>query len=372
MKTALTLTELATKLEDLNRDKRDFIVPTNALTMLTDSKIPTQGQSTIIATSELIGGKASVSRFDVNSHCQTQIDSRVKVFGGNATRIRQDYPELYDYGVNHIWHKDPETRMLRTLGGKSRAWLSPKYRRMDNLDMANAILPVLTDQTNVEIASCDVTDTKMYIKVRLPWMTKRTDLFTNHMGSSGEIFEACVVFSNSEIGSGRLSITPSVLSHSCTNLCIVTAVAMSKYHLGRSMDSEIEEPTEIFSDNTIKMDDRALWGKVKDTTLHAITEAQEWFDVVVDKFRIAEGNKIEVNSEDLHRSLKRNLGLTEMESALVCAKFGGNHIHNQYGLVNAITDASKHMDYDSATKMEMAGGKVLDMSSKSLEKLCNN
>lgn len=59
-------------------------------------------------------------------------------------------PQLLAENVNH-WLKDkavqaqlnPERRMIRTLDGNVRAFLSDRYRRIDNEMVAEAVLPVI-------------------------------------------------------------------------------------------------------------------------------------------------------------------------------------------------------------------------------------
>jgi hypothetical protein len=56
--------------------------------------------------------------------------------------------------------------MVRTLDGKMRAFLSDRYRRLDNYDLAEAVLPILVEMgEGIRIVSTELTDSRMYIKV---------------------------------------------------------------------------------------------------------------------------------------------------------------------------------------------------------------
>lgn len=53
--------------------------------------------------------------------------------------MRQEYPSLLDENINRWFQKTPERRMLRTLDGNIRAFLSDRYHRLDNLELAVAV-----------------------------------------------------------------------------------------------------------------------------------------------------------------------------------------------------------------------------------------
>ena len=60
-------------------------------------------------------------------------------------RMRDQAPELLAANVNEWFQQKPERRMVRTLDGQMRAFLSDRYRRLDNFDLALAVLPVLKE-----------------------------------------------------------------------------------------------------------------------------------------------------------------------------------------------------------------------------------
>jgi len=58
--------------------------------------------------------------------------------------------------------------MIRTLDGQVRAVLSERYRRLDNYDLAENVLPILQRLDGARFESVELTDTKMYLKVVTP------------------------------------------------------------------------------------------------------------------------------------------------------------------------------------------------------------
>ena len=59
--------------------------------------------------------------------------------------MRSDAPALLAHNVNHWFKTQPAERMVRTLDGKARAFLSNRYRRLDNFDLLHAVMPVLAE-----------------------------------------------------------------------------------------------------------------------------------------------------------------------------------------------------------------------------------
>ena len=94
-----------------------------------------------------------------------QIADRLNIPYKYYERKRLDYPALLDKNVNGWLLKHPERRMLRTLDGKLRAFLSDRYRRLDNLELVDHVLPVIAEMKGCEIISCDITETHLYLKV---------------------------------------------------------------------------------------------------------------------------------------------------------------------------------------------------------------
>lgn len=55
--------------------------------------------------------------------------------------------------------------MIRILDGNVRAFLSYRYRRLDNLELCAAVLPVIQEMNGANIESCEVTPAHLYLKV---------------------------------------------------------------------------------------------------------------------------------------------------------------------------------------------------------------
>ena len=84
-----------------------------------------------------------VLSYAVSEVAHRQIAERLNIPYKYYERMRLDYPELLDQNINGWLARSPEKRMLRTLDGKLRAFLSDRYRRLDNLELVDHVLPVL-------------------------------------------------------------------------------------------------------------------------------------------------------------------------------------------------------------------------------------
>src|SRR5262245_14401480 len=104
----------------------------------------------------------------LTNYAHGQLSQHLGIPKAYYDRMRAEQPALLAGNVN-TWFKADATnkRMLRTLDGQVRAVLSPKYRPLDNFDLANVVLPTLIDR-KAEIVSAELTETRMYIKAILP------------------------------------------------------------------------------------------------------------------------------------------------------------------------------------------------------------
>jgi hypothetical protein len=188
MKTGITLQEMAAELQRRDAAKRDFVAPT--LQLAVDSF-----KGTEIALD--LGSKSQ--KFDTTDNFRKQLQTHYQIPAEYADRIRTNQPHLYAHTVNHFLKNAPARRMIRTLDGKARAFLSDSYRPLDNLDLANAVLPALLERQDMRVESTQFTEDRFYIKAVFPKLEAKV---------VGDVVQMGVVISNSETGKGSLSIAP--------------------------------------------------------------------------------------------------------------------------------------------------------------------
>ena len=134
MKAGRTLQELAIELSRQQGAKKDMIVDTGALRM-------DASESGILLS---VAGSGTASQYGINEIAHRQIGQHLKIPAVYYDRMRSEYPDLLAQNVNGWFTRAPSTkRMLRTMDGTARALLSDRYRRIDNFEIANAVLPII-------------------------------------------------------------------------------------------------------------------------------------------------------------------------------------------------------------------------------------
>ncbi|MBW0115662.1 DUF932 domain-containing protein [Pseudonocardia abyssalis] len=170
-------------------------------------------------------------------------------------RLRAEQVGLYDANVNTWLGVEPDRRFLvRGLhdpdggSGVARAVLSDSYRMVDNLDVLMAALEgVRTAGVPVDIAGCDLTERRMYVKVRAPQVAEYApellagyrSPFTGARGADNPLVFAGFVLSNSETGHGSFSLTPQLTVEVCDNGMTITRDAVREVHLGGRMSDGV-------------------------------------------------------------------------------------------------------------------------------------
>jgi hypothetical protein len=355
MKTGKSLVELATELERQVKTRQDFIAP--------------QGKVDIkVVEGEIVLDGLNGEPKALTPYAHRQLADLHEIPAKYYDRMQAEQPELLAQNLNTWLHADPSAlRMVRTLDSRVRAVLSPKYRPLDNYELANAVIPTLIKH-KVQIVSSELTETRMYIKGILPELSDELptglQFGVGHSavtgsrtyGRDGKLV-AAIVISNSDLGNGSLRVEPSVFTTWCTNLAILMAAAMKKYHVGRS--NEAGEDFSIYRDETREATDRAFFMRVTDVVRSAFNE--DAFKAAVNQIRDAA--KTEIKSKDLPTVVEvavRQLALPVATSNSILTALARGGDLTKWGLSSAITEVAGEVEsYEVATQLERAGGEVL-------------
>jgi DNA-binding phage protein len=339
MKTGKSLSQLAAEIERQAEGKRDYVADTRTLHMTDESQLAIEVNDSQVT-------------LDVTSHAHRQIADRVGIPTKYYDRIATNTPQLLAANVNTWFNHKPERRMVRTLDGNARAFLSDRYRRIDHYELLQAVLPVVGEMgEGVQIASTEITDSRVYLKV----INKQLELEVQ----KGDVVQAGFVISNSEIGMGAVRVEPLIYRLVCTNGMISQDFSQKRYHVGRAAASE-EEAYELFTDETLQADDQAFMLKVRDTVRAAVDLTK--FSLIVERMREATERKIEGNPVKAVEIASRSFGLNQTENSGVLTHLIQGGDLSAYGLLNAITRTAQDVDsYDRATELERMGSQVLSL-----------
>jgi hypothetical protein len=346
MKTGQTLSEMAKELERQKGAKRDFIAPTQELEVKYENAHDAMPNEVSGTFTMKVNGHGE---FGIGDTAHDQLSNRLGIPRKYYDRMQNTAPELLRSNANYWLKHEKEKRMVRTLDGNMRAFLSSRFRPLDNFELAECVLPVLIG-TGCKIESSALTDKRIYIKAV-------TDKLTAEV-RKGDIVQAGIVVSNSEIGLGSVRVEPLIYRLVCTNGMIVNDHAMRKYHVGRNSDVDLAE--EFFRDATRRADDRAFWMKVRDVVSGAFRK--DVFDRVVDKMRNVVDAEIVGDVARVVEVVQEKYQLNDGERSGILTHLIKEGDLTQYGLVNAITRYSQDIvDYDRATDIERLGGVVLEL-----------
>ena len=347
MKSGMTLQNLAVEIDRVRRTKCDYLIPSSSLSMRTfpdsSGNVPTMAFNAPNGLQQL--GLTEVAR--------RQLADKLRIPFVYFKRMQDEQPALLDSNVN-VWlgSEGNETRMIRTLDGNVRAVLSKRYRPIDNWQVAEWVLPLLNAFDDARVESCSLTETRMFLKVVTPRITEEV--------APGDLVQAGVVISNSEVGHGSLSIQPLVFRLKCKNGLVASEGTMRRAHIGRVLEANDDGVT-VFQDDTLRADDRAFMLKVRDIVRQAMSEST--LRLAVDRMRRTARIVIEGSPVRTVEILADRYALNEEEEGGVLRHLITGGDLSGYGLLNAVTAYSQEVtDYERATDFEELGGKLLDLS----------
>lgn len=340
MKQGKTLAELCKELQRQRQNRQDFLADTRSLEVESN----TYGSTLHLS----LDGKTY--GFGIGELAHQQIATRLNIPYHYYQKMQSEATDLLDQNINRWLNQYPERRMIRVLDGNVRAFLSDRYRRLDNLELCAAVLPVIQEMQGSQIESCEITPTHLYLKV----VNRRIKAEVK----VGDVVQAGFVVSNSEVGLGSLRVEPLVFRLICKNGLICKDLAQKKYHIGRQVNASEDSAYELYSEETIAQDDKAFFMKVQDIVRAAVDEAR--FLLTVDKLR--EATQIPLKHEPVKavELLADKFQLTESEQGDILRQLFMQDESSRYGLVNAVTAASKiAKTYERATDLERIGGEIL-------------
>jgi hypothetical protein len=352
----LALNDLAAKIVREARAKRDFHASTAKL-------VATDTGSIALATAD--------EQFTLTPtpFALRQIGDHAGIPAKYVDRMATEAPALLASNLNHWFQAEPTTRLVRThINGTQtlRAYLSDKYRPMDNDDLAAHVLPIIM-QAGWKIKSAQVTEKKLYIQAISEAMSAEIQQATEAGGRGFQrthIIHPGVVISNSEVGAGRLNIESLLYDEFCTN-GMISGGTLRRNHVGKAFDGfdGDENASEFFSDATRKLDDAALWSKVSDVLTGTINEAK--FQALVGKLQGLTTVKLDGTIAEIVDVTARNYGFTATEAESILQHFAAGGDLSAFGLVQSVTrTAQDATSYDRAVEIEKIGGDMFGVYSK--------
>lgn len=229
-------------------------------------------------------------------------------------------PTLFDTVVNTLLSsKGAERRLVRTLDGSARAFLSDSFSvDLDNYDVfryaARAIEEAGLGPENV--LSAEVTERRLYLKVVSPRIRAEIspeNLRTPHgMLKEPQIIQAGFVLTNSETGLGSLRVSMLVYRLQCTNGWIKEE-SLRQRHVGKSLESG--DDGSVYRSDTRAQDAKLRLMKVRDHIAAALDAGA--FREFAARMQESACVRLEGSPERCVEATARKFGLTQSEKELV-------------------------------------------------------
>ena len=354
MKAGLTITEMAKEIERQAAAKVDYLVNSRNLEMASLGAPP--------MLRVLDGGVDQMEPLAIQETAHRQLGTHLGIPWRYYEKMLQEGPDLLSHNVNHWLRRgEPVQRMLRTLDGKARAFLSNRYRPIDNFEIVTTVLPLIMEMRGARFESSQITENYMYLKIVNPELTGEVRV--------GDVVQSGIVISNSETGLGAVSVQPLVYRLVCRNGMVVndSRVSTRRNHVGRA--NSTDENFALYSKETLEADSKAFMLKIQDSVKAAVDEAR--FVKVLDIMR--ESTQARLDTTDIPALVKvtsSSFNLTDAEGKGILQHLIEDADYTLYGLANAITRQSQDVDdYDRASKLEAVGYDVMTMSPAMLKRI---
>jgi len=326
-----TLTDLAMEVERIEESKQDYLIPNPAITMFQDENIRVEGEGD----------------FTINDYAHGQLASKLdipKKYYDSMAVIEG----LRTLNVNAWLRSEPNKQsFVRTVDGKARAFLSDKFRPIDNYDVLSSFLPVVKDMP-IEIKACALSEKKLYMQLLFPQMEGEV--------KKGDVIRWGFMLTNSEVGAGAVDIKKFYERLICTNGAIGTSY-MRKNHVGSRINSD---NADIFQSDTVRAELESFKLKFRDIMIDAMKP--ERFEEELAKLKGAVDDEIR-KPETVVRNVTKRFGLSEKFDEQILGNMIDEKNINRYGLFNGITALAKSIeDVDKQYEVEKIGGMIINMT----------
>ena len=356
------LMSLMQKVADQAARSADYLAPTNDLQKTTSE----DGAPQMVI--EANHGEPT-KILDINSVAFGQLANHADIDVRTAKRLQANYPAEFDALLNAHFEKEPKRKMLRTFadyhnGGTLRAFVSERFKTFDNANLLQSSLPQLMDSAaRWRVVSADISERRMYLRLK-------SEVQTGTGASVGDVMSNGIGLSNSETGSGSISVFQIAWTLACLN-GMQTQNKNRTSHLTSARDTG---DWMLLSDEAKNADNAALELKVRD--LVGAYASRENFDEVLDQMRSAGGDIIEGEAVDVTEvvgNLGKVMSLSKKENTAVLnglmATIGQSGFEqdkplSRATLVNALTACAHRSDVDDVDMWQARGGALLTMPKK--------
>lgn len=341
MKQSMNVEQLTQEVERQAGSRQDFLLHTKDLKLISET-----GSHEPVSLLSTPNGQ-----FGMTDLALEQLAGQVGMPLRYLKRLQQVNSHLLDLNINTLLLQEPKQRLVRTLDGKARAFLSNRYRRLDNDALLEAVWPVFDDVGGLTVGSSDLSQQRLYLKMVSPKLTADVRV--------GDAVQAGLVISNSEVGCGAISVELMIYRLVCTNGAIVGdgAGSTKRYHFGGTMRGKDGPGCQLPIDEA---NDALFWNELRETVRIALDERH--FQEMLGKMQESARAKLEAAPDIVVGRLAGQQNLTDGERDAILLRLLESSDMTQWGLANAVTRMSQDAaHYERATELERLGGRLLQL-----------
>ncbi len=287
-------------------------------------------------------------------------------------RMATENLPLLDHNVNSWLERDHRRFLIRCLRGDAglgvaRAFLSDRYARIDNFDVLLAALDGIRQAgVNTQVATCDLTDRRMYVRVVSPdvqvaapqLLKNYRSPFDGRRGEDLPFISGGFLITNSETGCGRYGIAPWLRVEVCRNGMTVDRGTLVRTHIGAKItdDDGVLEPSPETVQHTLNLIKSQTTDAVRafldvDFVTRAVRDLEKAAGVTVDE------------PDTTIKVVGQKLRYTEEQQQNILAHFIRGGDLSAGGIMQAVTSVAQTIpDADDAYKLESTAVQALTLA----------
>lgn len=368
MKRGMSLENLLTTVVEQQRQKRDFVANTKESIAMVDAEDMPQKVALVLRKE----GESELERFSISENCHRQIAGRLQIPLKYYFRLLEDHLDLVITQVNALFQREPQTRLLRTLDGKARAFLSDRYKVLDNDQVLEQVLPpIVHGDVPSQLLSSNVTENHMYMKVLFTGDDLAQEIGTTRDGTP-DIVRPGAVVKNSETGMGSMVTEGFFYRDYCLNGCVFgksEIFTAKRIHLGGKLVANGD--FEVFSDETKRKQNELIIAEVTDA-MKALTNPEN-VQKMGDALRATKQGDFVKDTFAAVDQLAKEVDIRDSEKQSVISNFLQDGDFTRWGMLNAVTKVANTdaVDYERACELEQIGSDIIDLNTAQWNRIAN-
>lgn len=360
MKEAMTLDQTMAEVERIAASKLDFVADSRKLNVVVDES----GAKPELRLEALELKKD----FGINKLARRQLAEWSGIPTKYQERMFNEAPDLLAHNANHWLQDKAKERLVRTLDDNTRAFLSNRFRMIDNPQVLRAVIPTIQKaHPDLQVMSCKVDENQMFLKAVFP-RTQVPIVAKDHPWVENREVQQGIFLKNSEVGEGRYTVCPLAYDLACLNGLVYWKEGQNKVHVGGVLDDGVQ-----YTDDTRQKGDDFLLAQLTDVAKYALDEGKMQI-ALANMERAIDSPEVKSPAAAI-KILATDIGTSNREDEMLLDLFTTDRSLplNQYGLQAAVTALAKDdsVNYERAQELEIAGANLITLDPTEWERFAS-